>query len=122
MIFSGKVYDVLKWIAQVGLPALGTLYFTLDQLADWHHGAIVSGFVLALDAFLGVVLGLSSNQYNKQVQEDKPVQEDLPDGDLIVSEADGEKYFGLGISKATFETIGDKTTVRLNVVKNTPAE
>jgi hypothetical protein len=115
MIFSGKVYDVLKWIAQVVLPALGTLYFTIDELMHWDHGALISGIVLAVDAFLGVILGLSSNQYNKQVRDN------APDGDLIVSETDGEKYFGLGISKDAFEGIADKTTVRLNVVKNTPS-
>lgn len=114
MIFTGKVYDILKWIAQVVLPALGTLYFTVDQLAGWSHGTLVSGVVLAVDTFLGVVLGISSNQFNKQQAEDKP------DGDLIVSESDGEKYFGLGISHEAFAGIGNKDTVRLNVVRNTP--
>lgn len=62
---SSKVYDVLKFIAQIGLPALGTLYVTLAAL--WHLPAVteVSGTVIAVDTFLGVLLGLSTSAYNK---------------------------------------------------------
>lgn len=113
MIFTGKIYDVLKWIAQVVLPAVGTLYFTIDQLADWHHGTLVSGIVLAVDTFLGVILGISSSQYNKQQADSQPT------GNLIVSEVDGEKYFSLGLTSADFKSLGNDPTVTLNVVRNT---
>lgn len=63
---SNKVYDVLKWVAQYLLPALGTLYFALAGTWDLPYGEEVVGTITAVDTFLGVVLGISTVQYNKQ--------------------------------------------------------
>lgn len=63
---SNKVYDVLKWVAQYLLPALGTLYFALAGTWDLPYGEEVVGTITAIDTFLGVVLGISTAQYNKQ--------------------------------------------------------
>lgn len=63
---SNKVYDVLKWVAQYLLPALGTLYFALAGTWDLPYGEEVVGTITAVDTFLGVVLGISTAQYNKQ--------------------------------------------------------
>ena len=38
MIMPNKVYDVLKWIAQIVLPALGTLYFTMAGIWGLPYG------------------------------------------------------------------------------------
>ena len=62
---SNKLYDVLKWIAMVLLPALGTLYFALAGIWDLPMGEQVVGTITAVDTFLGVLLGISSVQYNK---------------------------------------------------------
>lgn len=62
---SNKVYDVLKWIAQYILPALGTLYFALAGIWGFPYGEQIVGTITAIDTFLGVVLGLSSNTYYK---------------------------------------------------------
>jgi hypothetical protein len=64
VLLSGKVYDVLKAVAQVWLPAAGTLYFALAQVWGLPSAEQVSGTVLAVDTFLGVILGLSSKTYN----------------------------------------------------------
>jgi hypothetical protein len=61
-----KVYDVLKWIAMVVLPALGTLYFALAGIWDLPYAEQVVGTVTAVDTFLGVMLGVSSMHYKKQ--------------------------------------------------------
>lgn len=61
-----KVYDVLKWIAMVVLPALGTLYFALAGIWDLPYAEQVVGTVTAVDTFLGVLLGVSSMHYKKQ--------------------------------------------------------
>ncbi|MBE6941890.1 MAG: hypothetical protein E7455_06400 [Ruminococcaceae bacterium] len=61
-----KVYDVLKWIAMVVLPALGTLYFALAGIWDLPYAEQVVGTVTAVDTFLGVLLGVSSLHYKKQ--------------------------------------------------------
>ena len=65
MKLSNKVYDILKWIAMVVLPALGTLYFALAGIWGLPFGEQIVGTVTAVDAFLGVVLGVSTAQYNK---------------------------------------------------------
>lgn len=62
---SNKVYDILKFIAQVVLPALGTLYFALAGIWNWPLGEQVVGTITAIDTFLGVLLGISTSKYNK---------------------------------------------------------
>lgn len=63
---SNKVYDILKWVAQYLLPALGTLYFALAGIWNFPYGEEVVGTITALDTFLGVILGISTTAYNKQ--------------------------------------------------------
>ena len=65
MKMSDKVYNVLKWIAMVVLPAIGTLYFTLSGIWGFPFGEQIVGTVAAVDTFLGVILGISTAQYNK---------------------------------------------------------
>ena len=62
-----KIYDALKWVAMYLLPALGTLYFALAGIWGWPYGEQVVGTITAIDTFLGVLLGISSAQYNKRV-------------------------------------------------------
>ena len=64
---SNKVYDVLKWIAMYLLPALGTLYFALAGIWGLPYGEQIVGTITAVDTFLGVILGISTAQYNKRV-------------------------------------------------------
>lgn len=63
---SNKVYDILKFIAQIVLPAIGTLYFALAGIWNLPYGEQVVGTITALDTFLGALLGLSSMSYNKE--------------------------------------------------------
>lgn len=65
MKISNKVYDVLKWVAQYLLPAIGTLYFALSTIWGFPYGEQVVGTITAIDAFLGAILGLSSATYYK---------------------------------------------------------
>lgn len=67
MKISNKTYDVLKWVAQYLLPASGTLYFALANIWGFPYGEEIVGTITAVDAFLGVLLGISSAQYNKTV-------------------------------------------------------
>ena len=69
ILFSNKVYDVLKWIAQILLPALGTLYFALASIWDFPYAEQIVGTITAVDTFLGVLLGISTkNYYNNKVE------------------------------------------------------
>lgn len=62
---SDKQYDVLKWIAQVVLPALATLYFALAGIWGLPYGEEIVGTITAVDTCLGVLLGISSAKYKK---------------------------------------------------------
>lgn len=66
MKMTNKAYDILKYIAQIILPALGTLYFALAGIWHFPYGEEIVGTITAVDTFLGVVLGLSSAKYNKE--------------------------------------------------------
>lgn len=66
-MITGKLYDRLKWLAQVVLPALATLYFTVGGVWDLPSVSAVVRTIVAVDLFLGVLLGLSQINYNKQV-------------------------------------------------------
>lgn len=67
-MFSDKVYSALKWAAQYLLPAIGTLYFALASIWGLPFGEQVVGTITAVDTFLGVILGISTAQYNKSQQ------------------------------------------------------
>ena len=65
MKMSNKAYDLLKWIAMIFLPAVGTLYFALASIWGLPFGEQIVGTITAFDTFLGVVLGISTYQYRK---------------------------------------------------------
>lgn len=65
MIMNDKTYAVCKWIAMYLLPAMGTLYFALANIWGLPYGEEVVGSITAIDTFLGVILGISTNYYNK---------------------------------------------------------
>lgn len=66
MCMSNKLYDVLKWVAQMLLPAIGTLYFALAGIWGLPFGEEIVGTITAVDTFLGVLLGISSMNYKKK--------------------------------------------------------
>ena len=63
---SNKVYDTLKWVALVVLPAVATLYFALSGIWGFPYGEQVVGTITAIDTFLGALLGISSINYYKK--------------------------------------------------------
>jgi hypothetical protein len=68
-MITGKLYDRLKFLAQIGLPALATLYFSLAGLWGLPAAEQVVGTIVAFDAFLGVLLGVSQANYNKTIED-----------------------------------------------------
>lgn len=62
---SNETYDILKKIAQVWLPAIGTLYFALARIWNLPFAEEIVGSLTAIDAFLGALLGISTAIYNK---------------------------------------------------------
>ena len=56
MKLDNKTYDVLKWIAQILLPAIGTLYFALSKIWGLPFSTEIVGTISAVDVFLGALL------------------------------------------------------------------
>lgn len=67
MKLPDKIYDILKYTAQIILPALATFYLALAGIWNLPFGEQVSGTIMAIDTFLGVLLGISSASYNKNL-------------------------------------------------------
>ena len=65
---SNKTYDVLKFIALVLLPAIGTLYFALAGIWGLPYAEQIVGTITAIDTFLGVLVKYWSDKYNKTVE------------------------------------------------------
>lgn len=69
MIFkSNKVYDVLVWIAYVVLPALAILYTSLADSWGLPYAEQISNTILAIDVFLGALLKVGANRYQKVIE------------------------------------------------------
>lgn len=66
MVLPDKLYNWLKWIAEIALPALGTLYFALAGIWGFPFGEQIVGTIVAVDTFLGVLLGIGTITYNKK--------------------------------------------------------
>lgn len=65
LILNDKTYSLLKWVALILLPALGTLYFALASIWGLPFGEQIVGTITAIDTFLGAILGISTNNYKK---------------------------------------------------------
>lgn len=63
---SDKTYDTLRFIAEIVLPAFGTLYFALAGIWGLPYGEQVVGTVTALDAFLGAIVKTSRDSYYRR--------------------------------------------------------
>lgn len=115
MQFSNKVYNVLKSIAMIWLPAAGALYTTLSGI--WHLPSTVevAASVTAFDTFLGILLGLSSASYRAN----PPV-----DGHMVVDTSDHTpRVVSVNVKHAPEDVASRKTiTLAVRPAKNeTPA-
>lgn len=70
-MLNDRIYNILKYVAQIGLPAIGTLYFALAGIWGFPYGEEIVGTITAIDTFLGVLLGISTVTYNKKGASDK---------------------------------------------------
>lgn len=65
MKMSNKVYDTLKWIAEIALPALVALYTGIASLWGLPYAPEVAATVATIDTFLGSILLSSNAKYKK---------------------------------------------------------
>lgn len=66
MKMPDKVYDILKYVALIVMPALAVLVTAITEI--WHipYGPEISGTITALDVCLGSLLQVSNAKYRKE--------------------------------------------------------
>ena len=79
MKMNNKVYDVLKWIVLVCIPAFTTAYCGFDSLFNWGYGDIVAKASAIICTLIGALIGISTAEYNKGEQEEPEPEEDDED-------------------------------------------
>lgn len=67
MKITNKVYDIIKWIVVIVLPAIITLYSTLGGIWNFPYVNEIVGTLAAIDVFLGVIMKVSGFSYNKEL-------------------------------------------------------
>lgn len=65
-MLSNKVYDILKWVVIIAIPALSTAYVGLAAIWGWPFADEVAKTASVVCVLLGALLGVSTAQYNKQ--------------------------------------------------------
>lgn len=83
MKLSNETYDLLRWLADMVLPALGTLYFALAGIWNFPYGEQIVGTITATVAFLDVLLGISKKSYYAELE--------MPTDDDLLALAEDEK-------------------------------
>lgn len=69
---SNTTYDILKYIAQVVLPAAGALYFGLARIWSLPLAEEIVGTITVIDTFLGAMLQISTSNYYKELGDVPP--------------------------------------------------
>lgn len=106
VLIKGKTYDVLKFIALVLLPALGTAYFALAGIWGLPKAQEVVGTIVVVDTFLGTILQISATRYNNS--------DEKFDGVVGVTETDDKLSYVLNL-KDDPALLKDKDEIRLKV-------
>lgn len=106
-LMSNAVYDSLKFLVVVVLPATGALYFGLASIWGLPKAEEVVGSIVVLTTFLGVVLQISNKSYTNS--------DERFDGDVNIDSFPEEGYSELKFSldpKAI--EVKDEIVVRVN--------
>lgn len=62
---NNRVYDILRFITAVVLPALATLIITIFKIWNIPNGELYAATITAIDCFLGSILQISNYSYNR---------------------------------------------------------
>ena len=66
IMLKNTTYDILKYIALVALPALAVFYSTISNIWNLPFHDAVPDTIMAVDLFLGALLKISTDKYNKE--------------------------------------------------------
>lgn len=105
---TNERYDALVWIAQVFLPGLATFYATVAGLTPLPWALEVSGIIMALDTFLGLMLGIQRKNYQNS--------DERFDG-LVVVHQDGEGGADVNFKMEDTSPLADKDEVTFKVAR-----
>lgn len=67
-IFSDRAFNVLKWLAMVALPALAVFVRAFFPIWNIPYGEQISESIVAINALLGALLGISTIGYNQSLK------------------------------------------------------
>lgn len=70
MKLPNSVYDYLKFLCTVFIPAFSSLYFGLSQIWGFPYGEEVTGTLAVIATFIGALIGISSINYYKEDDEE----------------------------------------------------
>lgn len=70
-MIPNSLYDTLKWIVMIVIPALTTAYVGLSGIWGWPYAEEVAKTSAVVCVLLGALLGISTAQYNKQEPPDR---------------------------------------------------
>lgn len=104
MQLNTRIYDSIKFIALIFLPALGALYFGVAQIWGLPNAQEVVGTITITDTFLGALLGLSSASYKRSND---------PEAGFLTQvgndEETGMPHLGLTLNKTPGELLENET-------------
>lgn len=67
-MLSNKVYDIIKFVAQIVLPAVAVLYAALAQIWGFPYAEEIPATLTAVILFLGALLQVSTIVYNSRME------------------------------------------------------
>lgn len=65
MKLPNKVYDILKWVTLVVIPALTTAYVGLSAVWGFPYADAIAKTSAVICTLLGAILGISTAEYRK---------------------------------------------------------
>ena len=65
MKMPNKLYDILKWICLICLPAITTLYVTCAGVWGWPYADQIAKTSAAVCTLIGALIGISTAEYNR---------------------------------------------------------
>ena len=67
MKLPDKVYDILKWITMIVIPAMATAYVGFAAIWGWPFADEIAKTAAVVCTLLGALLGISTAEYNKEI-------------------------------------------------------
>lgn len=109
-VITGRLYDFLKFLALIFLPAVATLYFALSSVWHFPDAQNVVGSIVAFDTFLGAILGVSASNFKNSGGD--------ADGNYVVEERpDGKRVYSLELNDGVEDQLHEKSQLTFNLVQ-----